>query len=168
MKKIMMFAAGLFLSVAAFAQQNLFISQDIESGTVDEQGRVTFRLIAPDAKKVQIAGDFIKKDVDQQHIAGMVGAGQIDMKKGKDGIWTYTSNPLPSELYSYTFLVDGVPVLDPNNPHVYRDFATVTNVFLVGGGLADLFKVNDVPHGTLVAKWYQPSASNILITSFVL
>ncbi len=154
MKKIMMFAAGLFLSVAAFAQQNLFISQDIESGTVDEQGRVTFRLIAPDAKKVQIAGDFIKKDVDQQHIAGMVGAGQIDMKKGKDGTWTYTSNPLPSELYSYTFLVDGVPVLDPNNPHVYRDFATVTNVFLVGGGLADLFKVNDVPHGTLVAKWY--------------
>ena len=102
---------------------------------------------------MQIAGDFIKKDV-QQHIAGMVGAGQIDMKKGKDGTWTYTSNPLPSELYSYTFLVDGVPVLDPNNPHVYRDFATVTNVFIVGGGLADLFKVNDVPHGTLVAKWY--------------
>ena len=153
MKKIFSVLAGVALCMTAFAQQNLFISQDIESGTVDEQGRVTFRLIAPDAKKVQIAGDFIKKDV-KQHIAGMVGAGQIDMTKGKDGTWTYTSNPLPSELYSYTFLVDGVPVLDPNNPHVYRDFATVTNVFLVGGGLADLFKVTDVPHGSLVAKWY--------------
>ncbi len=70
--------------LTAFAQQNLFISQDIESGTVDEQGRVTFRIIAPNAKKVQIAGDFIKKDV-QQHMAGMVGAGQIDIKKGTDG-----------------------------------------------------------------------------------
>ena len=134
MKRLLfILAAALLTGLSAFAQQNLFISQNIESGTVDEQGRVTFRLIAPDAQKVQIAGDFIKKDV-KQHIAGMVGAGQIDMKKVTDSLWTYTSNPLPSELYSYTFLVDGVPVLDPNNPHVYRDFATVTNVFLVGGG----------------------------------
>ncbi|MBR6212022.1 MAG: esterase, partial [Bacteroidales bacterium] len=123
-KRILLLFVCMAAAISGFAQQSLFISQNIESGTVDEQGRVTFRLIAPEAKKVQIAGDFIKKDV-QQHIAGMVGAGQIDMKKGKDGTWTYTSNPLPSELYSYTFLVDGVPVLDPNNPHVYRDFATV-------------------------------------------
>ena len=61
MKKILTLVVCLAIGLTAFAQQNLFISQNIESGTVDEKGRVTFRLIAPDAKKVQIAGDFIKK-----------------------------------------------------------------------------------------------------------
>lgn len=40
-----------------------------------------------------------------------------------------------------------------------RDVATVTNVFIIGGDRADLYKVNKVPHGTvsrmctIVLRW---------------
>ena len=154
LKKVILTVSAITLSLSAFAQQNLFISQDIQSAIVNEDNTVTFNFIAPDAKKVQVCGDFVTNKDDSKNIAGMVGARLVDMKKGKDGTWTYTTEPLKSELYSYTFMVDGVSTIDPNNPHVYRDFATVNNVFLVGGGLADLFKVNDVPHGSLHSMWY--------------
>ncbi len=153
-KKLLLALSALSLGMSVFAQQNLFISQDIKSAIVNDDNTVTFNFIAPDAKKVQICGDFVTNKDDNKNIAGMVGARLIDMKKGKDGTWTYTTAPLSSELYSYTFMVDGVSTIDPNNPHVYRDFATVNNVFLVGGGLADLFKVNNVPHGSLHSMWY--------------
>ena len=35
-----------------------------------------------------------------------------------------------------------------------RDVATVTNVFIIGGDRADLYKVNKVPHGTVSRMWY--------------
>ena len=47
-----------------------------------------------------------------------------------------------------------MPTIDPNNVYVYRDFATTSNVFIVGNGKADLYKVNKVPHGTLAHRWY--------------
>lgn len=159
MKKALIAALSiaLFFSAKASAQQNLFISQDIESAIVAEDGSVTFNLIAPKARKVQIAGDFAGVKAEADHVAGLVGAGMIDMTQDKDGMWTYTTAPLPPELYSYTFIVDGVSVIDPNNPHAYRDFATLSNVFIVGGGRADLFKVNKVNHGTLHSCWYPSS-----------
>lgn len=147
-------------ALPAAAQQNLFVAQDIESPVVHEDNTVTFSLIAPDAEKVQIAGDFADK-AEAQHVNGMVGAGLIEMAKGEDGTWTYTTAPLPSELYSYEFIVDGVPTIDPNNVYVYRDFATITNVFLVGNGQADLYKVNDVPHGTMHYCWYDSEVIGI-------
>lgn len=145
---------AILFSVQLSAQQNLFVAQDLKSAIVNEDKTVTFNFKAPDAKKVQIAGDFADK-AEGQHVGGMVGAGLIDMTKGEDGIWTYTSRPLKPELYSYEFMVDGVPTIDPNNVYVYRDFATVTNVFIVGGGNADLYQVNKVPHGTLSHRWYE-------------
>jgi enterochelin esterase family protein len=56
---------------------------------------------------------------------------------------------LPSELYTYAFNVDGLQVNDPNNVYYRRDVASTLNVLLVGGGQADLYKVNSVPHGTV-------------------
>jgi len=35
-----------------------------------------------------------------------------------------------------------------------RDVASVTNVFIISGGKADLYKVNSVPHGTVTRRWY--------------
>jgi len=47
-----------------------------------------------------------------------------------------------------------VRVTDPNNVYMNRDVASVTSVFIIGGGRADLYKVNDVPHGTVARRWY--------------
>ena len=43
---------------------------------------------------------------------------------------------------------------DPSNVYMIRDVSTITNVFIVGGDRADLYKVNDVPHGTVSKVWY--------------
>ena len=145
-----------FLALFAFkanAQQNLFGGQNIESAVVNADNSVTFRFIAPDAQKVEVAGDFAEKVADNP-IGGVVGTGLVPMVKGEDGVWTVTTKPLESEFYMYLFVVDGVATTDPNHPYVYRDFATISNIFLVGNGQADLYKVNDVPHGSLTHRWY--------------
>lgn len=76
-------------------------------------------------------------------------------KEGKDGVWEYTTaEPLKPELYGYAFFVDGLKIMDPGNVYMIRDVATVTNVFIIGGDRADLYKVNKVPHGTVRRMWY--------------
>jgi len=156
MKKILIIAAIAFSSavLGVSAQQNLFGAQDIESAVVNPDNSVTFRFIAPDAQKVEVAGDFAEK-AEENPVGGVVGTGLMPMTKDENGVWTLTTKPLDSELYMYLFVVDGVATTDPNNPFVYRDFATVTNIFIVGNGRADLYKVNDVPHGSLTHRWYE-------------
>ena len=144
-------SAAIFCFVAS-AQQNLFPSQDLKSAIVNEDGSVTFNFLAPKAHKVQIVGDFMEGEKGTN--VGMASSGVVDMTEGEGGVWTYTSKPLVSELYSYTFLVDGIATIDPNHPYVFRDFATLTNLFTVPGGMGDLYSVQDVPHGSVTAIWY--------------
>jgi enterochelin esterase-like enzyme len=61
-KSIILGAALLLCAFSASAQQNLFISQDIQSAVVNEDHAVTFNFIAPDAKKVQVCDnqDFVQ------------------------------------------------------------------------------------------------------------
>ncbi|WP_321373195.1 alpha/beta hydrolase-fold protein [uncultured Draconibacterium sp.] len=151
---------GLLLavfSVKVNAQQNLFGGQDIESAVVNEDNSVTFRLIAPDAKSVSVAGDFAQV-AEENPVGGVVGTGLLPMTKDADGMWSYTTKPLKSEMYMYLFDVDGVATIDINNPYVYRDYATVSNIFVVGNGQGDLYEVNDVPHGSLAHHWYDSKA----------
>src|ERR1700733_132918 len=60
---------------------------------------VTFRLRAADATDVKVGGDFVQ--------------GAQAMTKGDDGVWTVTLGPLNPAIYSYTFRLNGVSVLDP-------------------------------------------------------
>ncbi len=160
MKKIFLFSLiALIISVLSVsAQQNLFGGQDVESAVVNKDNSVTFRFVAPNAKKVEVAGDFAEK-VAENPIGGVVGTGLIPMNKDEKGVWSLTTKPLASEMYMYLFVVDGVATADPNNPYVYRDFATISNVFIVGDGIADNYKVNAVAHGTLSHPWYYSSKS---------
>lgn len=147
-------------AVNTTAQQNLFGGQEFESAVVNADNSVTFRFFAPDAKKVEVAGDFAEK-VEDNPIGGVVGTGLLPMAKDNNGVWTLTTSPLASELYMYLFVVDGVATTDPNNPFVYRDFATISNIFIVGDGQADLYKVNDVPHGSLTHRWYESKSLGV-------
>ncbi len=144
MKKFLLFVGVILmlLPVPVVAQQALWGNTPIVSPEIHENQTVTFRLRAPKAVKVQVTGDFLS-------------AGVADLVENKDGIWEYTTPaPLSPELYGYTFLVDGLKINDPNNVHMIRDVATVTNVFIIGGERADLYKINDVPHGTVSKVWY--------------
>jgi enterochelin esterase family protein len=83
------------------------------------------------------------------------------MKKNEKGLWTYTTEALKPDLYGYAFLVDGLRTNDPNNAFLTRDIATNTNIFLLGGGQADLYKVNEVPHGSVTRRWYDSPGNNM-------
>lgn len=155
MKRIPVFIATLFAGVASFAQQALWEGAPVVSPEINKEHTVTFRLKAPDANKVQVTGDFLPAQKLKTPFGEFDGPGSADLTKGSNGIWTYTtSSPLSPELYSYSFIIDGVKVNDPSNVYLLRDVSSITNLFLVDGGRADLYKVNKVPHGTVSKVWY--------------
>ncbi|MDR0763073.1 MAG: esterase [Bacteroidales bacterium] len=141
--------------MATFAQQALWGGQNIVSPEINADNTVTFRLNAPQAMKIELAGDFIPVQKRETPMGVMEMPGSVELTKNDKGVWEYTTpEPLSPELYSYTFTVDGVKVTDPGNVYMIRDVASVTSVFIIDGGHADLYKVNNVPHGTVARRWY--------------
>ena len=145
--KTVMLSLLTLASTAAMAQQNINNNgEKIVSPQVNADKTVTFRLLAPKAKTVTVNGDWEAND----------GKGQ--MKKGKDGVWTYTTAPLEGELYLYSFVVDGMRTGDPSNMYQNRDIATWTNFFTLSTEQDDkgwYYETHDTPHGTLSKRWYE-------------
>lgn len=142
------------ISTTGYGQENLFGGQEIVSPEIHDDKSVTFRFLAPQADTVLVTGDFLPSEKMDTPFGEMDGPGKALLIKGDNGIWEYTSAQLAPELYNYTFIVDGVTVNDPNNPFLIRDVASVTNIFIIGGEQADLYRVNDIPHGTVAYRWY--------------
>ena len=154
MNRLFLFSFLFLLCITGFAQQELAGGRNavqLESPVVNPNNSVTFNFLAPNAQSVSIVGDVMRG-------LGVEGQG-VNLVKGENGVWTYTSAPMPSDLYTYSFMVDGVRTLDPNNVYVNRDVATITNMLIVGNGIGDLYKVNKVPHGTVIKTWYQSPTS---------
>ncbi|MCI1779567.1 MAG: alpha/beta hydrolase-fold protein [Bacteroidales bacterium] len=154
MKKFVLLLSAIFISLSVHAQQALWGGQQITSPQINKDNTVTFRYVAPKAHKITITGDFLPEVPKKTSYGTFDVPGSVEMKEGKNGIWEYTTTPLNPELYSYSFNVDGLSVKDPNNVYLLRDVASVSNIFIIGGGRADLYKVKDVPHGTVSERWY--------------
>lgn len=155
MKRISLLSALLLMCVMTFAQQALWGGAPVVSPEIHDNNTVTFRLKAPKAVKVQITGDFLPTQKIKTPFGEFDGPGVVDLKEGKEGVWEFTTpEPLKPELYSYSFIVDDLKMMDPSNVYMIRDVASVTNVFIIGGDRADLYKVNKVPHGTVSRVWY--------------
>jgi enterochelin esterase family protein len=107
--------------------------------------KVTFRLYSKEATKVSVSGEWQ---------AGF-GASE-NLVRNDTGLFTLTVGPLKPELYGYTFIIDGVRSIDPNNVQVRRDGFNYQSYFLVPGPESDLyFHKADVPHGTVSKVWYK-------------
>jgi enterochelin esterase family protein len=117
----------------------------VVSPEIDAAGRITFRLVAPKASEAVLSGDW-------------PGGARIPMNKDGDGVWSATVGRLESEMWCYSFQVDGVKTLDPSNMRLRRDVLRVDNLVFAPGAAASLYSVNAVPHGTVSAVWY-PSPS---------
>ena len=113
--------------------------------------RVTFRLVAPDAREVFLLGNW----PDGVHNSKTV------MTKDEKGVWTVTVGPLKPEYWAYVFSVDGVQLLDPSNPHALRDGRRYMSTVVVPGPESDLYAVKDIPHGTLSLVWYKSPSLGI-------
>ncbi len=154
MNKILLVFLAVFICNVSMAQQALWGGQEITSPEINPDNSVTFRLIAPKAVKVQLTGDFLKTQKVETDFGTFETTLPVDMIE-KDGVWEFTSEPLASELYSYSFTIDDFAnVKDPNNAYVARDVSTLTNYFIIDGGKGDLYSVQDVPHGTVSKVWY--------------
>ena len=155
MKKLSFLFLLLQASLFVAAQQSFQGSGPVFSPEIHGDNTVTFRIAAPQAGKVQIMSDFLPTQKYPTPFGEIDGPGMADLAKKENGVWEYTTpQPLASELYSYTFVVDGQRMPDPANVYMVRDVATVSNIFLIKGGQADLYAVNSVPHGTLSRVWY--------------
>ncbi len=154
MKKFIFLLGATAMIMSANAQQALWGGSQIVSPEVHPDKTVTFRLSAPKAVKVQLTGDFLPTQKMQTPFGEFDAPGVADMVE-KDGVWEYTTPaPLAPELYSYTMLVDGLKINDPSNVYRIRDVKSVTDVFIIPGDRADLYAINDVPHGTVSKVWY--------------
>lgn len=161
MKNFKLLNALLVLLIGA----NCYGQQTFGSGgtspEIHEDNSVTFQLLAPNADSVQVIGDFIPTVKIATPVGEMDGPGKATLQKDEDGRWSYRTAALPAEFYSYAFVVDGLTILDPANPFVTRDVGSLTNNFIIKEGNADLYAVNDVPHGTVSRRWYVSPGLNI-------
>ena len=162
---MMVVAALCLMGSAAQAQQNLSWGQgpQVASPDVHADNSVTFNLIAPEAQKVQITGDFLPTQKIKVEGYGEVDApGVVDLVKNDKGVWSFTSEPLTPELYTYNMMVDGVKIIDPLNVYNIRDINNLFSVLLIGGDArTDLYKVNKVAHGTVSKVWYESPTAGL-------
>ncbi|WP_093025929.1 esterase [Pustulibacterium marinum] len=147
MKKILLVAFVMLQITAAWSQQAIFDAAPLASPVINDDKSVTFKVKDSLATSIAIVGDWLPKE----------GYATIPAKmtKAEDGIWSYTSKPLTSDLHTYQIVVDGLTTTDPNNPFVVRDVSTLYNMFIVPSGNADTYKVQNVPHGTVSKRWYE-------------
>lgn len=148
---------AVLLALAALpvrAQQAIWGVMPLVSPEIHADNSVTFRFAAPEAGSVRVTGDFLPVRTVTTDFGSFDAPGEAELTRNSEGVWEFTTGPLQPELYSYSFIVDGLRMPDPCNVFQIRDTSTITNVFLINGGYADYFKVNDVPHGTVSKVWY--------------
>ena len=165
MKKLIFLAALCLVGMAAKAQQNLSWGQgpQVASPVVNADNSVTFNLIAPEAQKVQVTGDLLPTQKIKIEGYGEFDApGVVDLVKNDKGVWSFTTEPLKPELYTYNLIVDGVKIIDPLNVYNIRDINNLFSVVLIGGDArTDLYKVNKVAHGNVSKVWYESPTAGL-------
>ncbi len=102
-------------------------------------GRAAFRLVAPNAAKVQLAGAVV--------------ASPVDMAKGVDGAWTVTIPPAVPGFHYYWFVVDGLQVNDPSSETFFGYGRPTSGIEIPTPG-EDFYFPKDVPHGQVRMTWY--------------
>jgi len=108
-----------------------------DSHEVNSNGTVTFRYQNAAASKVTIKTD--------------AAFDPIVMQKNSSGLWTVTTKPLPAEYYSYTFVVDDVPQLDPLNNNVNPNIVNASSSVLVPGKPPAPWELTQIPHGNVTS-----------------
>jgi enterochelin esterase family protein len=136
----------LLLFTASVQAQQPAQPPAVRSPEVSADGRVTFRVRAPQASKVTVFCECLSTEP--------------ALAKGADGVWSVTVGPIEPDIYEYHFTVDGVDNLDQRNPVVKYNSRPnlIESVLDVPGPAPMFYDVKPVPHGTVSIKYY-PSKS---------
>ena len=100
--------------------------------------RATFRMMAPDAQKVQVK----------------VPGKTLDMVKAEDGAWTATSEPLVVGFHYYSVVVDGATMADPATYTFFGSGWENSGIEIPEGPDGEYYRPRDVPHGQVSQRWY--------------
>ena len=140
MNRILMIALGV---CGMFAQQR---PPQFRSPEVSPDGRVTVRLLAPQATEVKLHGEWMGR--------GETAA----LEKGGNGVWSVTVGPLKPEYYYYSLTADGTEVVDSKNAAILQGVQGPISMVNVPGPEAEFFAWKPVPHGSVHVHWYESKA----------
>jgi enterochelin esterase family protein len=128
-------------------------SAPLNSPEVSDDHMVTFRLKAPQAKEVKLAGVAILTALGK-------GNSQIPFLKGDDSIWSLTVGPLQPDMYAYHFVVDGVQITDPSNTYAAFTAMPPYSQLIVHGKEPAYYDAKNVAHGTVSRHIYHSGVTN--------
>ena len=101
----------------------------------NDDGTVTFQYKNDQAKEVLVDVQF---------------AGRKPMQKdAKTGLWTITLGPVAPDMYPYCFVVDGVSIMDPDNPQYFPNEGFKNSLLEIKSKDGLVHDIKDVPHGTI-------------------
>jgi enterochelin esterase-like enzyme len=130
----------MFVAVSLFAQGRG--GGAVKSPEVSADGRVTFRLRAPNAKEVAVTG---------------IGQ-RLAMQKNEQGVWTATTDALKPDIYAYSFSVDGATFMDPGNADIKTAFGSAgQSQVLVPGTPPAPWEPADGPRGNVTHHFFKSS-----------
>ncbi|MFZ0537395.1 MAG: alpha/beta hydrolase-fold protein [Candidatus Sulfotelmatobacter sp.] len=146
----LLFSLSFFFAAFCAAQTNKSSSPasppaPLVSPDVHTDGSVTFRFPAPNAKVVELE---------------LEGAEPQAMLKDDQGVWSLTTAPLAPDYYSYSFVADGVRLIDPSNPLITPNLLSTASAVHVPGPPSLPWEVNDIPHGEIHHHFYKSSVAN--------
>jgi len=133
-------------------------------------GRVTFRIMAPQATAVTVTGDVNGSLVPgaapvappAPAAPGAPGLGRaggppaVTMVKSESGVWSgTTTRAVKPGAWRYNFNVDGVTTVDARNTRTSPNQSTVQSLLVVPG---DFSETRDVPHGNVASVRYVAKA----------
>src|SRR5688572_6890554 len=116
---------------------------------VNSEGRVKFRIVAPEAKSV-----------------GCTFRDSSEFTKGEDGAWYGYTRPLDVGFHYYSLKIDGAEVPDPNSLFFYGAGKWGSAVEIPAPD-EDFYALKNVPHGQLREIWYFSKSANTNRHAFV-
>lgn len=112
----------------------------VKSPEYNQDGTVTFRFEAPNAKVVELDCQMLSK--------------RMAMTKNENGIWTATVTPPAADIYPYCFIMDGVQVTDPNNVYIFPNEGFKNSLVNVKAESPSMQDLQRVPHGKVSYCYY--------------
>jgi enterochelin esterase family protein len=125
-------APTLLFASLAIAQTT---PKPFQSHQINSDGSITFRYSAPAATKVEVSVDVLPAP--------------LAMAKDVDGLWSVTTAPMPPEIYSYSFSVDGLRTADPLSVDAVRNLVYMGSSVTVPGDPPAPWELTNIPHGHL-------------------
>ncbi len=135
----------LRIAVSLFGTAIIAVAQGsrpapLASPVVHADRTVTFSVRAPNARKVELSGQFLKANQ--------------PLTMDTNGVWSATLGPVEPNLYPYNFVIDGIGVADSANQDLFPNERFKQSLVDIPGEAPSLHSAQDVPHGQVTYAFY--------------